>query len=63
MTVAIGNQPVEVYRKIEAEFCGRLLNLQFTVHEIAMFVYDEMFSLDRGYMTYMVLPVGKQQQV
>ena len=59
MTVAIGNQPIEIYQKINDEFSGRLLNLQFTVQEIAMFVYDEMFTLNTGYMTYMVLPLGK----
>lgn len=58
MTVAIGNQPIEVYHKIRDEFSGRLRNLQFTVHEIAMFGYDETFSLNTGYMTYMVLPLG-----
>ena len=59
MTVAIGNQPIEIYQKIKDEFSGRLLNLQFNVREIAMFVYDEMFSLNKGYMTYMALPLGK----
>lgn len=59
MTVTIGNQPVETYRKIMDEFSGRLKNLQYTVRELVMFVYDDTFSLKTGYMTYMVLPVGK----
>jgi 2'-5' RNA ligase len=59
MTVALGNQPIETYRKIKDEFSGRLTNLQYTVQEMVMFVYDEMYSFSSGYMTYMALPVGK----
>ncbi len=59
MTVAIGNQPIETYRKIVDEFSGRLINLQYTVRKLVMFVYDETFSMDSGYMTYMILPLGK----
>ena len=57
MTVAIGGQPFEVYRKIQAEFSSRLVNLQYLVQEIALFVYDDNASLAGGYMTYMVLPL------
>jgi 2'-5' RNA ligase len=59
MTVAIGSQSPETYRKIMEEFSDRLVNLQYTVRELAMFVYDEMHSLNAGYMTYMILPIGK----
>jgi 2'-5' RNA ligase len=59
MTVAIGNQPLETYQKIVDEFSERLVNLRYTVREMAMFVYDEMFSMDSGYMTYMILPIGE----
>jgi 2'-5' RNA ligase len=59
MTVAIGNQPIETYRQIMDEFSGRLTNLQYTVQELVMFVYDEMYSMNAGYMTYMILPIGK----
>jgi len=59
MTVAIGSQSTEIYRKILDEFSERLVNLQYTVRELAMFIYDEMYSLNAGYMTYMILPIGK----
>jgi len=59
MTVAMGNQPIETYRMIKNEFSDRLTNLQYTVREIAMFVYDDLDSINAGYMTYMILPVGK----
>ena len=59
MTVAIGDQPIEVYRKIWNEFSGRLVNLSYTVREIGMFVYDEKDDLNAGYMTYLILPLGK----
>ena len=58
MTVAIGSQSVETYRKIVNEFSGRLIDLRYTVRELAMFVYDEMHSLNAGYMTYLILPIG-----
>ena len=59
MTVAIGGVPVETYRKIENEFSDRLVNLQYMVQELVMFVYDEREEVNAGYMTYMVLPLGK----
>lgn len=58
MTVAMGNQPVETYQQALNEFSGRLINLQYTIREIVMFVYDELASLSGGYMTYMILPIG-----
>jgi 2'-5' RNA ligase len=60
MTVAIGNQPIETYQKIRDEFSARLTNLQYTVQEIVMFVYDETYLINSGYMTYMILPIGKK---
>ncbi len=59
MTVAIGGQPIETYRKIYGEFSGRLNDVQYAVQELVMFVYDEMYSVNAGYMTYMILPIGK----
>lgn len=59
MTVAIGGQPIEIYRKIKDEFSSRLKNLQYKVSEIAMFVYDERYSLNPGYIAYKILPLGK----
>lgn len=61
MTIAISGQSIETYRKIVDEFSGRLVNLQYAVRELAMFVYDEMYSMNAGYMTYMILPVGKSR--
>ena len=63
MTVAIGGQPFEVYQKILAEFSGRVVNLNSTVQEMALFGYDDEASLDKGYLTYMVLPLGKQNTI
>jgi 2'-5' RNA ligase len=59
MTVAIGGQPFEVYQKILAEFSGRVVNLTSAVQELALLGYDDEASLD-SYLTYMVLPLGKQ---
>jgi len=59
MTVAIGNQPIETYRQIKDEFSGRFTKLQYDIRELVMFVYDEMYTINAGYMTYMILPLGK----
>lgn len=60
MTVAIGGQPFEVYQKILAEFSGRVVNPNSMLQELALLGYDDEASLDKGYLTYMVLPLGKQ---
>jgi 2'-5' RNA ligase len=59
MTVAIGGQPTETYQKIYEEFNTCLKDLRYTVQELVMFVYDERFTINAGYMTYRVLPIGK----
>ena len=58
ITVAIGGQPIETYRKIVDEFNDRLVNLQCTLREMVMFVYDERAAVNAGYMTYVILPLG-----
>ena len=58
MTVAIGGQPIEIYQKIHAEFANRLIDLQCTLQELVMFVYDERDEVNAGYMTYMILPLA-----
>ncbi len=60
MTLAIGNQPFETYQKIKDEFSGRLTNVHYIVQEMVMFVYDEMYTMNAGYMTYMIRPLGRQ---
>lgn len=52
MTVALGGQPVEVYREIFRAYAGRLANLEFTARELGLFVYDERWMANAGYMTY-----------
>lgn len=58
MSVAIGGQPIETYHKILDEFKDRLVNLQYTVREMVMFVYDDRFAVNAVYMTYMIVPIG-----
>jgi 2'-5' RNA ligase len=59
MTVAMGGQPIMAYHRIWHEFSGRLVNLHFVVKEIGMFVYDEEDDLHAGFMTYAILPLGR----
>lgn len=60
MTVMMGGQPVEVYRKLYDELAEHRLDLQYTVHDLAMFVYDEPMGPQGEYLTYKILPLGKQ---
>jgi len=60
MSVAIGGQPIETYHKIIDEFKDKLGNLQYTVRDLVMFVYDERSDVNAGYMTYKILPLGKK---
>jgi len=58
MTVMMGGQSIEVYRRMYAEIAERTVNLEFTASTLAMFVYDEPLCLNGNYMTYKILPVG-----
>jgi 2'-5' RNA ligase len=58
MSIAIGGQPIETYRIILDEFNDRLVNLQFMVRDLVMFVYDERSDVNSGYMTYQILPLS-----
>lgn len=60
MTVAIGGQPIEIYRTILDEFKDRLGNLHYTVQDLVIFVYDERSDINAGYMTYKILPLGNK---
>ena len=58
MTVMIGGQPLEIYRKFYREIPDPRLNLRFTARELAMFVYDEPVGPDGEYLGYKILPLG-----
>jgi 2'-5' RNA ligase len=60
MTVMMGGQPVEVYRKFYNEIPERAVALTFTADTLALFVYDDPLRLDGDYMVYKVLPVGSK---
>ena len=60
MTVAIGGQPFDVYKKLYNEFIGHLNDLQYTVRELGMFVYDEMDEINAGYITYKILSLREK---
>lgn len=59
MTVMMGGQPLDVYRKIYAEISERAVDLSFIADTLAMFVYDDPLSLNGEYMTYKILPLGE----
>ena len=60
MTVAMGGQPIEIYRRIYNEFDGRLKDVQFTVRELGMFVYDEKEEVNSGYILYKIMRVASE---
>jgi 2'-5' RNA ligase len=57
MSVALGGQPVEIYKKIYREFAGHLKDLQYMVQELGMFVYDDREEINAGYIIYKILPL------
>jgi len=57
MTVMMGGQPLDVYRKIYDEVSERMVDLSFIADTLAMFVYDEPLSLNGECMTYKILPI------
>lgn len=59
MTVTMGRQPLEVYRKIYQELEKLPVGLRYEVHELAMFVYDQGVGQAWDYMTYKILPIGQ----
>lgn len=59
MTVMIGGQPMEVYRRFIGELADPILDRSFRARELAMFVYDEPLGPDSEYLCYKVLPIGR----
>lgn len=58
MTVMMGDQSVDVYRKFYSEIPDPGINLRFTARELAMFVYDEPMGPTGEYLCYKILPIG-----
>ena len=57
MTVMIGGQPIETYRRFLSEIADAKVNMRFTVKELAMFVYDELTGPNGEYISYKILPL------
>lgn len=60
MTVAMGGQPIEVYRTLYSALPDHRINRQFTARELAMFVYDDYTGPPGEFMTYKILPLAGQ---
>ena len=61
MTVNMGGQPIDVYRRFLEEISNPRVDLRYTVRELAMFVYDEPMGQAGEYLSYKILPIGKKQ--
>ncbi len=58
LTVTMGGQPIDVYRRFLGEIVDPTVGLRFTARELAMFVYDEPMGPAGEYMTYRILPLS-----
>lgn len=58
MTVVMGGQPVDTYRRFLSELPNRRIDLRYAVRELAMFVYDEPTGPTGDYLCYKILPLG-----
>jgi 2'-5' RNA ligase len=58
MTVMMGGQPIDVYRRFYSEIAHQKMNLRYSIRELAMFVYDEPLGSNGEYLTYKTLPIG-----
>ncbi len=59
MTVMLGEQPIETYRKFYTEIADPNINLRFTTRELALFVYDEPMGPGAEYLCYRIVPLGR----
>lgn len=59
LTVNMGGQPIDAYRKFLGEVPEPKINMRYTVRELALFVYDEPMGPMGEYLSYKVLPIGK----
>lgn len=63
MTVVMGGQPIEVYRKLYSDIPDPRINRRYMVRELAMFVYDEPLGPHGEYLTYKILPIGSLNRI
>ena len=59
MTVMIGGQSMDAYRRFYSEIPDPQINLRYTARELAMFVYDEPIRPESEYLSYKILPIGR----
>lgn len=59
MTVMMGGQIMDIYRKFHSEIPNTKIDMCYTVREMAMFVYDEPLGPHSDYLCYKILPLGK----
>jgi len=59
MTVMMGGQFMEIYRKFKNEIPNSNINMTYTARELAMFVYDEPMGPHGEYLCYRILNLGQ----
>lgn len=62
MSVMMGGQLMDIYRKFHSEIPDGCINLTYTTRELAMFVYDEPMGPHGDYLCYRILPLGRPEQ-
>ena len=58
ITMIMGGQPFEVYKKYLNEILNPRINLKIVARELTMFVYNEPMGSNGDYLCYKILPIG-----
>ena len=58
MTIMMGGQLLDIYRKFQDELSFSSVNMSYTVREMAMVLYDEPMGPQGDYLCYKILPLG-----
>jgi len=58
MTVMMGGQLMEIYRKFQDDIPTSNINLRYTARELAMFLYDEPLGPNSDHLCYKIMPLG-----
>jgi len=63
MTIMMGGQLMDIYRKFQNEMPFSKVNLSYTAREMAMILYDEPMGPNGDYICYKIVPLGKRNEL
>ena len=62
MTIMMGGQLMDIYRKFQDEMPCSKINLSYTVREMALILYDEPMGPNGDNLCYKIVPLGKRDE-